>query len=587
MKTEIKSVREVFELFKDKVFDIPPYQRGYRWGESEVTTMIDDIMEFNPSDKKEKYCLQPIVVQEEYGSEYVRIVDGQQRLTTISLFKEFFSAESGDLLPTCCSRLISENNEDRNVIDRAYLNGARKAISIRLNGLDTGTLRDKLDGNCVFILCWLEDENAEEVFERLNVGKIPLSSAEILKAYYVTEFPQECEKHDFINRWNLIEETLQDDNFYYFFSHDEGKNERYYSTRMDFILEVWAIREGIVKNADGITNSYKSSPVFLFNEIKEMDLSDFINGVWNLFNLMNEIYEDTTLYNLFGFLSCCNDGNHHILHVYKGLELSNIKSMAIGKLNLSPAENVDIEALNKKLDGLSYFEQLGEIRDYLLFHNAIKSSNFGIRFDYNEYRTGYDLEHIHARQEVKEKDKALKILESLVAEKEKYLNRFPNGEGDFKEFFSDLSKFIFETNKNKNFAADELEAWDSCRWALESEDGMIIRESSKDKVFEWTARIADEDSDEWRYRSIKNLCLLSHHINRSIGNHPYPVKKGLIAKKFTEGHQLTVVTAEIFSVLKDNPYQGKSEKNREEWNLEMGTAYMKAIANDIREFVER
>ena len=238
MKTEIKSVREVFGLFKDKVFDIPPYQRGYRWGESEVTTMIDDIMEFNPSDKKEKYCLQPIVVQEEYGSEYVKIVDGQQRLTTISLFKEFFSAESGDLLPTCCSRLISENNEDRNVIDRAYLKGAREAISIRLNGLDTGTLRDKLDGNCVFILCWLEDENAEEVFERLNVGKIPLSSAEILKAYYMTEFPQECEKHDFINRWNLIEETLQDDNFYYFFSHDEGKHERYYSTRMDFILEV-------------------------------------------------------------------------------------------------------------------------------------------------------------------------------------------------------------------------------------------------------------------------------------------------------------------------------------------------------------
>lgn len=584
MKTEIKSVRDVFELFKDKVFDIPPYQRGYRWTDSEVTTLIDDIMEFNPSDKREKYCLQPIVVQED-GSEYIKIVDGQQRLTTISLFREFFSTEIEDSLPACCTRLISENNEDRNEIDRAYLNGARKAISDRLNKLNTGIFRDKLDSNCVIILCWLEDENPEEVFERLNVGKIPLSSAEILKAYYMTEFPQECEKHDFINRWNMIEESLQNDYFYYFFSHDEKKSERYYSTRMDFILEVWAIREGIVKNAIGIRDKYKSSPVFLFNEIKEMELSGFINGVWKLFNLINEIYEDTMSYNLFGFLSCCNNDNPHILHVYKGLELNNISSRAISKLNLSSAEKVDLEAVYKKLDGLSYFEQPGEIRDYLLFHNAIKSSDFGIRFDYNEYRTGYDLEHIHARQEVKEKDKALKILESLVAEKEKYLNRFPNGDGDFKDFFIDLSKFILETNKN--FATDELEAWDSCRWALESEDGMIIRESSKGKVFGWTARIADEDSDEWRYRSIKNLCLLSNHINRSIGNHPYPVKKGLIAKKFTEGHQLPVVTAEIFSLLIDNPYQGKSEKNREEWNLEMGTAYMKAIANDIREFVER
>ena len=52
-------------------FYIPSYQRGYRWGEDEVTRLLDDVY----NNGTNNYCLQPIVVRRngdrfEYSSNY-------------------------------------------------------------------------------------------------------------------------------------------------------------------------------------------------------------------------------------------------------------------------------------------------------------------------------------------------------------------------------------------------------------------------------------------------------------------------------------------------------------------------------------
>lgn len=89
-------LRSINSLLKEK-FYIPSYQRGYRWSKEQVNDLLNDIWEFTQKDKNkdEFYCLQPIVVLKEIYLEddkeftRYRVVDGQQRLTTIFILLTF------------------------------------------------------------------------------------------------------------------------------------------------------------------------------------------------------------------------------------------------------------------------------------------------------------------------------------------------------------------------------------------------------------------------------------------------------------------------------------------------------------------
>ena len=65
-------------------FNIPAYQRGYRWEKQEVTELLDDLWAFSEAnDSGDFYCLQPIVLMENKEDGSYDVLDGQQRLTTL------------------------------------------------------------------------------------------------------------------------------------------------------------------------------------------------------------------------------------------------------------------------------------------------------------------------------------------------------------------------------------------------------------------------------------------------------------------------------------------------------------------------
>lgn len=64
-------------------FYIPSYQRGYRWSETEVVRLLDDIYQ----NGKKNYCLQPVVVRKKEDQH--ELIDGQQRLTTLYLIYKY------------------------------------------------------------------------------------------------------------------------------------------------------------------------------------------------------------------------------------------------------------------------------------------------------------------------------------------------------------------------------------------------------------------------------------------------------------------------------------------------------------------
>ena len=181
--------RTVGELF-ERQYEIPDYQRGYRWRKEDVQYLIDDITEYYKSNKShnskvddiaeyskssescnssEGYFLNVLVVQKN-GDKY-DIVDGQQRLTTIAILMNMLKSDfkKPDLL-----------KKDRNSVDVHFIGEAKKA--------DISNLNTEMLNNCWFFEYELDsNENAAEVFERINTGKIPLSSSELLKAYLVTK----------------------------------------------------------------------------------------------------------------------------------------------------------------------------------------------------------------------------------------------------------------------------------------------------------------------------------------------------------------------------------------------------------------
>ena len=72
-------------LSADCNYVIPAYQRNYAWGEKEIVQLIQDIIDYIPLEKN--YYLGTLVVdeQEENGKKLYETIDGQQRLTTLSL----------------------------------------------------------------------------------------------------------------------------------------------------------------------------------------------------------------------------------------------------------------------------------------------------------------------------------------------------------------------------------------------------------------------------------------------------------------------------------------------------------------------
>ncbi|MBL0120557.1 MAG: DUF262 domain-containing protein [Saprospiraceae bacterium] len=95
----------VGELFgnKDALYQIPKYQRPYSWGEDQLSTLWDDLIEaqqFEPN-----YFLGSIITAKpEEASNYLDIVDGQQRLTTLLILlcvcRDVFPNINDDIIET-------------------------------------------------------------------------------------------------------------------------------------------------------------------------------------------------------------------------------------------------------------------------------------------------------------------------------------------------------------------------------------------------------------------------------------------------------------------------------------------------------
>ena len=224
-------------------FNIPSYQRGYRWESKHVEALLDDLygfskqMEDMPNKQGKFYCFQPLAIvknkklSNETDTVY-DVIDGQQRLTTLYLLLSYLEETrkcnfSGRLATSLFTLKYESRDSDffdkkefkssdikesiRN-IDFFYMTRAYKAIEswfeqkeiskntiLKVLTPDNYKIISGLEGDALLNtkiendkkndvrFIWYEvaakdNTDSIEVFSQLNYGKTALTATDLVKA---------------------------------------------------------------------------------------------------------------------------------------------------------------------------------------------------------------------------------------------------------------------------------------------------------------------------------------------------------------------------------------------------------------------
>ena len=416
---------------------IPAYQRGYRWNQRQVTQLLDDIWDFiQASEEKRKtayYCLQPLVVKRLDDGRY-EVVDGQQRLTTIYILlvldspphrlkemvtllgEEAFSIDYETRRDSTFLANIDLSRATENV-DFHHICEARKAIEDWLSEhnpkhalkLLQHLLSDDVVGRNVKFI-WYElapEDDPVAAFTRLNVGKIPLTETELVRALFLRRATQDDRTNNLSLRiayeWDHIERRLQNDAVWYFLQNQEVKD----SNRIGLIFRLAARMAGRTGNGE----DYSMFSHFAESLKQERSAEHEWQKVKDVFMAVEEWYENRDLFHVVGF----------ILH-QKGGGLDTITELLTDSRNLGKQEfgqnlrgRVCRLVLNQDLQAISPEELAEEISDLcqtvsygnrekvrsllLLFNLAtlLQDPRSNIRFQFDSFkRESWDIEHIRS-----------------------------------------------------------------------------------------------------------------------------------------------------------------------------------------------
>lgn len=103
---------EIKSLFENEVsYKIPVYQRNYAWGDKEITQLIQDIADNASANASKRYYIGSLVVYErteESGVYFYETIDGQQRLTTLSILLSVIKNEYPEINTSWFSKINLE-----------------------------------------------------------------------------------------------------------------------------------------------------------------------------------------------------------------------------------------------------------------------------------------------------------------------------------------------------------------------------------------------------------------------------------------------------------------------------------------------
>ena len=552
-------------------FYVPSYQRGYRWEEKQVTRLLDDIY----TNKNPVYCLQPVVVRNE-GDRY-ELIDGQQRLTTLYLIYRYMNSVSNGFIDepkfsleyetrkgsAAFLKNIDIDQKDKN-IDFWFMCNAYEAIGrwFEEKGKKSTltTINTFFDENVKII--WYEVDETQDpisLFTRLNIGKIELTSAELVKAMFLSRKESENgpknriaelerEKQEEISlQWDNIEKELHDEKFWYFLTNRTGRR---YTTKIDLILDLMSGKPE--------TERDKYYTYFWFEKLREeSDLNSIWQTIQNTFLILKDWYNNHELYHKIGYL--ITSGANTLSEIF---EVSKNRTKKQFKSELDKLISKSIELRNEtNYADLSYEKpnEAKRISRLLLLFNVESVRRNGEQsqwfpFDKFKYSRGskvnWSLEHIHAQNS------------DLLRTQE-----------DWKEWLRLHIQSIKAVLDNDDGLIEEMEN------AIAKQP---LREEEFTAISARVIELLSSAGNTEYLHSISNLALLDTGDNAALSNSTFDVKRNEIIRMDREDKYIPFCTKMVF--LK---YYTPSEDNQLHfWGQPDREAYIKAMNDVLKNYLQ-
>lgn len=623
------SVKDIVSKYKK--FNVPSLQRTYRWGEKEITLLLNDLYEFyntNEDSTNDFYPLQPLILKKSNKNDDTwNVLDGQQRLTTIKLIASYLemdkdycldiSYDTREKTKDFLDNISNKKEEDvGKSMELYYIFHAYEVIKAWFQKKEKDTekinaiIRNVLFENerTRFVVQEMNsDDDEAKTFQNINQGRIPLSCSELIKALFLGhifeshKIDNNCrfayssdgyglfipinpikEKQELTRiqniiakEWDDIETVLMHDEFYSFVCPEKEKS----INRMDFLFKVACRNEKFKKyNTD---DPFKA----IYECIKDGKVVDNISCCWNVvfkcFNRMQKLYYDFDAYHLVGFCNCEHIGISDDFYKYcnDDEKMDEFKTAIREKIKRKVLNDSKIDDLDEEsIDHLRYEDSKDGIKEILLLHNLQSYSYEKIRFPFNLYDGGknYDIEHIHATAEEKADKKSryewFDTNYSAIKRKKEKLKD------------SDYLNEISPRFKNAKALFDFFKkAYDEGK----NSDRFKVEEFNKLREIMINDNAEEDFSKD---DGIRNLCLLDSTTNRSYKNSLFITKREIILKK-AKGkrdkeyyvYPLLLCTERIFLKFYSNV---DSDDNLNFWTLKNREAYLKDISKKVTEFLK-
>lgn len=574
------SLKSVWELRVDAAdrpirYRIPHYQRGFRWESRQVEQLLEDIHEFtrreNPQ-PEDFYCLQPLVLRPTEDGAY-EVVDGQQRLTTLLLIMRHFNdrlaeryrqklyALEYETRPSL-SEFLENPTEDRAAsnIDFFHIDQAITTIEAWFEKRDAEveTIKAALQKQAKLIWYELDPaENAVAAFTRLNVGKIPLTNDELIRALFlrrarVTETNSLELKIAY--EWDLLEKGLQREEFWAFLSNDVTQR----GNRIGYLFNLVARESGM--NATG--NLYATFDYFSQRlSAKDADPEREWLAVKRTFMLLEEWFEDRRLYHLMGFLVWSRVDINVLRELARGATKKAFRQALRERIyrSITGADGLaqlDSEALRERiadmLAELEYGRHSQRVLAILLLFNLATlllhpASN--MRFQFESFKTGrWDIEHVR----------------SIASDR-------PGTWKSQSAWLEQCLGYLQSVN-------DQPELQEEIRGLLAT-DRPKQEDAAFESLYERLLKYFQEADDAEPDHTVANLALLDRQTNRSYKNAPFAVKRQRILSLDRDGVFVPLCTRNVFlkcySAQVDNVmFWGQNDKE----------GYLKAMTEALHEF---
>ena len=454
--------------------------------------------------------------------------------------------------------------------------------------------RNFLKNNVMLIWYEINNENNggktnEQLFCDINAGKIRLTNAELLKAVFLQNNPQEetlnkseISKKEIALQWIEFERELHNKSFWYFLTNSHIEN---YPTRIDILFDMMAN-----KNPGEYTDEYYTFYT-LYDKIekgKQTAINLWQEIVTN-FLLLRDWYNNDDLYNKIGYLIA--SGSKTLIDIFN-LYKSRYKEKDDNIIQINSKEDFNTqldkwitESIEPPKEDESYLKWSYEsdqekIKTLLLLFNVLSVGKFKnrVKFDENEreegnapYKERFPFDKYKEKTtDIKKQKNVFWSLEHIDPQDNENCPLIT--EEEWKTWLREHVK-LFEKLKESNNEEDKNQ-YEFMKSLFENKGIGVKGEvfhKYRNRILE-LLKNTDEDRKEYLHR-LDNMALLCTHHNAALSNSLFYAKREKIISMDKKGSYIPFCTRMVFykyyTVNPDTDYYKWQKTDRENYLKEI------------------